>query len=137
MSRVPFIFLGSLGSISWGSWRPFCVKISLRIRLRIFRNMACRLHEKLIFMLWAFTLDAKTRHGPIPGTALDFFVAQDCSSGNEEARRRLRGGWWENLWVAFWSSGGTRGSQNEQIASHAFMTPEGSADIYIYIYIYI
>ena len=44
---------------------------------------------------------------------------------------------WGNFRVAFSSSGGTRGSQNEQIASHAFMTPEGSADIiHIYIYMY-
>jgi len=48
-------------------------------------------------MHWAFTLDAKTRHGPIPGTALDFFVPQRCSSGNEEAMGKQ----WGNFWVAF------------------------------------
>jgi len=30
-------------------------------------------------------LDAKTCHGPILGTARDFFMPQGCSSGNGEA----------------------------------------------------
>ena len=82
------MFLGSLGSIYWGTWAPFLMKISLRLRSRVFRNMACRLHGKLIFMHGAFTFDAKTCHGPILGTARIFFVPQGCSSGNEEAMRK-------------------------------------------------
>ena len=104
------MFLDNPGSISLGTWTPFGVKVSLRLLSCVFRNMACRLHGKHIFMHWASTFDAETCHGPILGTARIFFVPQGCSSG-------------------FLIQWGTRGSQNEQIASHAFMTPEGSADI--------
>ena len=88
MGRVPFMFLGNPGSISLGTWTAFRVKVSLRLRSRVFRNMACRPHGKLIFMHWAFTFDAKTCHGPILGTARNFFVPQGCSSSNDEATRK-------------------------------------------------
>ena len=99
MGRVPFMFLGNPGSISWGTWTPFLVKVSLRLRSRVFRNMACRLHGKLIFMHWAFTFDAKTCHGPILGTARIFFVPQGCSSGNEEAMAKQ---WRSNEEICGW-----------------------------------
>ena len=91
------MFLGNLGSISWGTWTPFLVKVSLRLRSRVFRNMACRSHGKLIFMHWASTFDAKTFHGPILGTARIFFVPQGCSSGNEEAMAKQWGSNEENF----------------------------------------
>ena len=78
--------------------------------------MACRLYGKLIFTLWAFTVDATTRHRPIPGTALDFFVPQGCSSGNgeamakqwrsnEEAMRRLVRIFWGGVLIQWGNQG--------------------------------
>ena len=49
--HAPCIFFCHPGSIFWGISTPFCMKISLRLRSRVFRNMASRLHGKLIFML--------------------------------------------------------------------------------------
>ena len=54
----------------------------------VFGKSTCRPHGKLIFMHWAFTFDAKTCHGPILGTARNFFVPQGCSSSNGEAMAR-------------------------------------------------
>ena len=100
----PLVVFGDPGVISWGTWTFFIMIISLPIGSRVFHNMACRLHGKLIFMHWASTFDAKTCHGPILGTVRNFSVPKGVPvamakqwRSNEEAMARQ----WGICWVAF------------------------------------